>query len=240
MSTTVASMVDAKTYFERLPKELEPYFDEAYQNAFHSIMDAFNEFFNVTEAIDIKANNEHIITPEEATDIGTHGLTLILKMIDLMLKLDLPHKRQEIEQISLIFATWTMQYEGRINFLEPIVNAFAQAANSLNSKDSLFALSEIMSEVVLACSDEIKQDFDSANLYRPWRLLLINRGIVATRSNDANLMIAAFDDLIRYLPQDAPGFFEEGFAEMEEKNYPERVKQLLVDYNKTLTKLRLH
>jgi len=240
MSTTVASMLDAKAYFERLPDELEPYFDEAYQNAFHTMMDAFNEFFNVTEAIDIKASNEHVITPDEATDIGTHGLTLILKMIDLMLKLDLPNKRHEIEQISLIFATWTMQYDGKINFLEPIVNAFAQAANSLSSKKSLAALSEIMSEVVMSCSDEIKQDFDSANLYRPWRLLLINRGIVATRTNDTDLMISSFDDLIRYLPQDAPGFFEEGIAEMNEKNYPEQVKQVIVEYSHKLTKVRLH
>ncbi len=237
---TVASMLDAKKYFKQLPEELEPYFDEAYLNAFQSLMDAFIEFFNVAEAIDIKADNEHVITPDEATDIGSHGLMLILKMVDLMQKLDLPHKRQEIEQIALIFATWIMQYDGKINFLEPIVNAFAQAANSLNSKESLIALSEIMSEVTLACSDEIKQDFDSANLYRPWRLLLINRGIVATRTNKKYIMVQAFNDLMRFLPQDAPSFFKEGLDEMDEKDYPQAVKQLLIEYSNKLTKVRLH
>ncbi len=240
MSTTVASMQDAKTYFSQLPETLEPYFDDAYQQAFQSLMDSLSEFFNVTEAIDIKAQNEHLITPEEATNIGGHGLMLLLKMVDLMQKLDLPHKRQEIEQIALIFATWIMQYDGKINFLEPIVNAFAQAANSLSSKQSLIALSGIMSEVTLACSDEIKQDFDSANLYRPWRLLLINRGIVATRTNKKYIMRAAFDDLVRYLPQDAPGFFQEGLIEMDDKNYSPDVKSILQEYSRQLTAVRLH
>jgi len=240
MSTNVASMQDAKQYFERLPAELDTYFDEAYQNAFQSLMDAFSEFFNVTEAIDIKANNAQVITPDEATDIGSHGLTLILKMVDLLQTLDLPHKRQEVEQIALIFATWIMQYDGKINLLEPIVNAFAQAANSLSSKESLAALSDIMSEVVLACSEDIKQDFDSANLYRPWRLLLINRGIVSTRTYKPHLMIAAFDDLIRYLPQDASGFFAEGLIEMEDKNYPPTVKDLLQEYSLRVSTVRLH
>ncbi len=240
MSSTVASMNDAKAYFEKLPEELEPYFDEAYQNAFQSLMDAFVEFFNVTAAIDIKANNKNVITPEEATDIGSHGLTLLLKMVDLMLKLDLPHKRQEIEQIALIFATWIMQYDGKINFLEPIVNAFAQAANSLSSQSSLEALSEIMSEVVVSCSDEIKQDFDSANLYRPWRLLLINRGIVATRTYKEQFMRPAFDDLVRYLPHEASDFFKEGLLEVDDKGYPNNVKEMLDNYAGQLTKVRLH
>lgn len=240
MSATVASMHDAKEYFDRLPSELEPYFDEAYQNAFQSVMDAFNEFFNVTEAIDIKAKNEQVITADEATDIGSHGLTLILKMVDLMQKLDLPHKRQEIEQIALIFATWIMQYDGKINFLEPIVNAFAQAANSLTSKTSLIALSDIMSEVVLSCSDEIRQDFDSANVYRPWRLLLINRGIVATRTKKEHIMVTAFEDIVRFLPHDAPDFFKEGLIEAEEKNYGNMVKNLLHDYIGRINKVRLH
>jgi len=240
MSSTIASMNDAKAYFEQLPEVLEPYFDDAYRSAFESLMDAFTEFFNVTAAIDIKADNKQVITAKEATNIGGHGLTLLLKMVDLMLKLDLPHKRQEIEQIALIFATWIMQYDGKINFLEPIVNAFAQAANSLSSQKSLEALSDIMSEVVMSCSDEIKQDFDSANLYRPWRLLLINRGIVATRTYKEQFMIPAFDDLVRYLPHEAADFFKEGLLEVDDKHYPNNVRDLLSNYKQKLVTVRLH
>jgi hypothetical protein len=240
MSSVIASMNDAKEYFERLPSELESYFDERYQNEFETLMDALGEFFNITAAIDVKADNAQVIPIDEVSDIGGHGLTLILKMVDLMRQLDLSHKRQEIEQMALIFATWTMQYDGKINFLEPIVNAFAQASNSLTSQKSLEALGEIMSEVVLACSDDIKQDFDSTNLYRPWRLLLINRGIVATRTHKAPIMMTAFDDLVRYLPQEASSFFKQSLLEVDEKNYPPKVKEMLQEYNNRTIHVRLH
>ena len=40
-----------------------------------------------------------------------------------MERLDLPHRRREIEQISLVIARWPMSYKGNINYLEPVVNA---------------------------------------------------------------------------------------------------------------------
>lgn len=240
MSRTLSSMADARAYFDALPEQLDTYFDEAYQQAFQKVMDAFEEFFKLTASIDIKAKNSQVITADEATHIGSHGLTLLLKMVDLMQKLDLKHKRQEIEQISIVFATWIMQYDGKINFLEPIVNAFLHAGNILKSKESLSALSEIMGEVMMSCSDEIKQDFDSAELYRPWRLLIINRAIVATRAHNTDLMECAFDDLVRYLPHDATGFFAEGVSESGDNKYPDSVKALILKYHHGLQKVRLH
>ncbi len=133
-----------------------------------------------------------------------------------------------------------IQYDGRINILEPIVNAFAHAANSLSSKESLSALAEIMGEVTMACSDEIRYDFEVADLYRPWRLLLVNRCIVSTRTHNVDQIRSAFDDLLRYLPQDAHGFFEEAEAEMHEKRYPEPVKELIKKYLGLKTTMRLH
>lgn len=239
MKSTVASMRDARQYFKDLPEQLETYFDEAYQTAFQHLMDAFDEFFKLTTAIDIKAKSKQKIKSQEATDIGEYGLSLILKMVDLMEKLDLPNKRKEIEQITLIFATWVIQYKGRINTLEPLVNAFAHAANALNSKASLAALSEVMKEITMACNDEIKHDLESANLYRPWRLLLINRGIVAIRSSDLDLVRSAFDDLVLFLPQESKVFFKDAITESEDST-PSKVKRLILEYNQMLTEVRLH
>ena len=240
MSATLASLQDARDYFERLPKQLETYFDDAYQAAFDNIMQALKQFFDVASTIDQQAKEDHIISQREATEIGDHGFVLLLKLSDLMEKLDLPHKRQEIEQISLIFARWVIQYKGQLNHIEPIVNAFAHSANSMKEKQSLLALVELMSMVVDASADSIKHDLESSNLYRPWRLLHINRGIVATRTHDDAIMRKVFDEMMFYLPQDASSFFAEGMQEMEALDYPPNVRKLIEEYYLHPPKLNLH
>lgn len=237
---SLASLDDARAYFQQLPEQLHEYFDEAYQNAFDQVMQAMEQFFDVASTINHQASEDHVISQSEATDIGEHGFTLLLKLIDLMEKLDLPHKRKEIEQISLIFARWIIHYQGKLNHIEPIVNAFAHSANSMQDKDSLKALVELMSMVVDASSDDIKHDLDSTNLYRPWRLLHINRGIVATRTHDTEIMKKVFDEMILYLPQDATSFFSEGMEEMETEDYPPNVRQVIEEYYLHQPKIKLH
>ncbi len=236
----LASLEDARQYFQQLPAQLEEYLDDAYQNAFNQLMQAMEQFFDVTQTVNHQAAEDHRITQTEATDIGEYGFTLLLKLIDLMEKLDLPHKRKEIEQISLIFARWIIRYQGKLNHIEPIVNAFAHSANNMQEKPSLRALVELMSMVVDASSDEIKHDLDNANLYRPWRLLHINRGIVATRTHDIDLIKKVFDELILYLPQDASAFFNEGVQEMDELDYPPNVRKIIEQYHLYQPRVKLH
>ena len=236
----IASIHDVQEYFRKLPNQLEVYFDEAYQLAFNHLMVALEQFFDVVNTVDMQAKDGHVINHQEATDIGDHGFTLLLKLIDLMDKLDLPHKRQEIEQISLIFARWVIQYNGRLNHIDPIVNAFAHSANSMNEKNTLKSLVDLMNMVVDASSDDIKHDLDNNNLYRPWRLLHINRGIVATRTYDTDIMRKVFDELILYLPQEAASFFAEGMEEMDEQDYPPNVRRVIEEYYLHLPKIQLH
>ncbi len=236
----LASLEQARDYFEALPKQLQEYFDAAYQLAFDQIMQALEQFFDVTATINQQALENHPITHTEATEIGEHGFILLLKLIDLMEKLDLPHKRQEIEQISLIFARWVILHKGKLNHIEPIVNAFAQNANNLQDKKSLTTLVELMSQVIDASADDIKHDLNSNSLYRPWRLLHINRGIVATRTNDVSIMKKVFDEMILYLPQDAASFFSEGMQEMEALDYPPNVRKVIEQYYLHQPRIKLH
>jgi hypothetical protein len=238
--STLASLDDAREYFQQLPAELEQYFDEAYQNAFDDLMAAMDQFFDVAVTVNYQASEDHVISQAEATDIGEHGFTLLLKLIDLMEKLDLPHRRKEIEQISLIFARWIIRYQGRLNHIEPIVNAFAHSANNMKEKSSLRSLVDLMNMVVDASSDEIKHDLDNTNLYRPWRLLHINRGIVATRTHDTSIMKKVFDEMILYLPQDASTFFNEGMQEMDTLDYPANVRQVIEHYHLHQPQIKLH
>lgn len=240
MSNSLASLRDAREYFDHLPGQLQQYFDDAYQRAFDQLMDAMHQFFNIAETVDQQASDDHVISQAEATNIGEHGFTLLLKLIDLMEKLDLPHKRMEIEQISLIFARWIIQYNGRLNHIEPLVNAFAHSANNMHDRKSLMILAELMSMVVHASADDIKHDLDSSNLYRPWRLLHINRGIVATRTQDTSIMKKVFDELILYLPQEAPGFFVEAMQEMDALDYPPNVRRVIEEYHHSQPKVMLH
>lgn len=230
MISSIASMKDARNHLATLPAALEEYLDDAYQKALSRLMTDFDHFFDVVASINIKSKEEQVIAKQEATDIGEHGFILLLKLIDLMERLDLPHKRKEIEQVSLIFAHWVVRYNGKINHPEPVVNALAQLANLLQDKASLINLSDLMSKVVEACSLEIRQDKNESDPNRPWRLLHFNRAIVATRTHDPEIMKQAFDEMLVYLPNEAAGFFEHGMKEMDEQEYPAQVRQLIELY----------
>ena len=163
----MASLKDAKEFLNQLPAQLDEYLDDSYRQALEQLIQAFDQFFDVVASINIQARDNQVINKDEATEIGDHGLVLLLKLVDLMERLDLPHKRREIEQISLIFARWILRYGGRVNHLGLLVNAFAQLANMMQDNRSLKYLSEFMGQVVEACSEEIRQDLDKSDEYRP-------------------------------------------------------------------------
>ncbi len=110
----------------------------------------------------------------------------------------------------------------------------------MRDKTSLKSLSELMSKVVDGCSLEIKRDLDEKNQLRPWRLLHLNRGIVATRTYDLDIMKKAFDELLIYLPEEAPEFFNEGMKEMDELDYPSHVRELMEFYHSQKPEVRVH
>jgi len=240
MNDSMTSLEDARVYLNKLPSQLDEYLDASNRKALQQLIQAFDQFFNVISRIDIQADENLPITEIEATDIGDHGLVLLLKLVDLMERLELLHKRQDIEQISLIFAHWILSYGGKFNHLESLVNAFAQLANTMRDHEALKQLSILMGQVVDACSQEIKLDIDKNNKFRPWRLLHINRGIVATRTHDLEIMKTVFDELLVYLPEEASSFFDEGMREMDALDYPLHVRELIAFYQNKKPAINLH
>ncbi|MGB5455305.1 MAG: hypothetical protein WBO18_04930, partial [Gammaproteobacteria bacterium] len=81
-------------------------------------------------------------------------------------------------------------------------------------------------------SSEIRQDLDQSNPMRPWRIINLNYGIVATRSHDPALMDQAFSKLVENLPQDARAFFREGMQQMDIVGYPEEVREVVERYER--------
>jgi len=236
----MVSLKDARDYLLQLPQQLDEYLDDDYRKGLNNLLTRLEEFFNIAASINLRANENKMIEAPEATEISDYGFVLLLKLIDLMERLDLPHKRKEIEQISLVFARWTISYNGTINYLEPVVNAIAQLANLMHEKEALLALSDLIAGIVDHCSAELKKDQDDDEELRPWRLLHINRGIVATRTHDLDIMKQAFDEFLIYLPQEATGFFAEGMKEMDALDYPPHVRRVMEFYYNQTPSVSVH
>jgi len=238
---SMVSLKDAREYLLNLPRQLDEFLDDDYRKGLNALLDKFEEYFNIVASVNLRSSEDRIIDATEATEISDYGFVLLLKLIDLMERLDLPHKRKEIEQISLVFARWTISYNGTINYLEPVVNAIAQLANLMKEREALLALSELIADIVDHCSLELKKDqFGDNEEFHPWRLLHVNRGIVATRTHDLEVMKQAFDEFLIYLPQQATGFFAEGMKEMDALDYPPHVRKVMEFYFHQNPSVRVH
>jgi len=240
MKLSTVSLEEAKDFLNSLPSQLNEYLHDSERDELHQLIQVFGQFFDVITRINIQAGENRVIDENEATDIGDHGLVLLLKLAELVDRPGLPHKRREIEQISPILARWILRYGGKIGHLESLVNAFAQLANTMQEKESLVKLAGLMGQVVDGCSEKIKHDIDKSNEFRPWRLLNINRGIVATRTHDLEIMKTAFDELLVYLPEEANSFFDEAMGEMDALDYPLHVRELIAYYQLQKPVINMH
>ena len=118
-----------------------------------------------------------------------------------------------------------------IDTLEPVVDAVARVANSTREPEALESLNGIIRQIIDAVPAVIRQDLETINPGRPWRVLLLNYCIVATRSHNTALMEPAFSLLSENLPADAPRFFTEGMQQMDALNYPDPVRIVMEKYH---------
>lgn len=159
-----------------------------------------------------------------------HGLELLSQLSDVAERLGLPQSARAVERLSLPLACWLLRRGSELPHPEQVVNAAAALANSLREPDELAGLYALMSEVVNGVSPQEIHRVDDPSPARPWRVLLLNRAIVATRSHRPALMTEAFDAVIEHLPEDAPEFFREGMGQMEALNYPTPVREVMQRY----------
>lgn len=201
---------------------------------------AIDQFMTIIERVDREEGKIGPMAKDDATQLGDYGMTLIADLSAWAGQLNLPVPRQDLEIVTLAAADWIVRHDGQIRTLEPVVNALANLANRLHDPASLEPLIAMMGRVAQATANLIKQDLEKNNPGRPWRVLHLNRGIVATRTHNATLMEQVFDDLVRYLPEDAAAFFAEGMQQMEELDYPQHVRQVMNRYFDRWTRPRMH
>ncbi|MHB8534817.1 MAG: hypothetical protein ACYDBW_05160 [Sulfuricaulis sp.] len=204
------------------------------------LAEAIEQFLALIARIDQEEGETGPISSEDVTQVGDYGISLLTDLAAWSVQLNLPVPRQDLEIVTLGSADWIMRHEGQIRTLEPAVNALANFANRAHDPATLEPLILFMGRVAQASARLIKEDLEKNNPGRPWRVLHLNRGIVATRTNNPVLMEKVFEDLVRYLPEDAPAFFAEGMQQMEALNYPQPVRQVMGRYFDLWTRPRMH
>jgi len=193
---------------------------------------AMLQLFDILErnTSDAPETDDHNLNPEEINELGEYGLTLLQEMSTFAADMGLQEIAEGLEDLCFPFAVWLARQECEIKMLEPVVNALARKANHIQDAALLKQLFSYLNEIIDSISPLITQDLEKTNPMRPWRILLINRAIIATRSHDTDLMKTAFDQLLDILPEDAPRFFEEGVEQMQMVDYPDHVIEVMQNY----------
>jgi len=244
-NTLPPSLAEAVLRFQHAAAEITDTYDskkseESNQVTPGQLTEAVEQFLTIIERIDEEEGKTGPITSDDATQLGDYGMTLISDLASWATQLNLPIPRKDLEIVTLASADWIVRHDGQIRTLEPVVNALANIANHTQDRDTLEPLLNMMGRVAQAAANLFKQDHEKSNPGRPWRVLHLNRGIVATRSHNPEIMEKVFDDLVRYLPEDAADFFAEGMQQMEELNYPPHVRQVMNRYFDRWTRPRMH
>lgn len=225
-----SSVTDAKKTINALKETLKRD-DGCSDYEVFSLIDGLQQVFEKVVAVN---KRDIVLTRDEISDIGEQGLSMIDNLVYRLMKSDFDSHQFEVEQVAMFLANWVIKHKGELRNIQSVVNGLANMANQVEDKVSLLQLSTFMDQVARACSDVIQHDLDMTDPGRPWRALNMNRGIVATRTHDLDIMRDVFADLIRAIPMDAPAFFKEGMSEMVRLNYPEPVQALMQEfYNRT-------
>ena len=196
------------------------------------VMDAFRQNIQIMQRLDsdVKNNNEQDISVEEVTEIADFALNLLDEVANACASRSLQNEMVQVYRLSLPVVIWLKQYQGVLKKLDIVVNAIASYANTLQDTESLQALCILIGNVADVTDVLIKQDLEANNAMRPWRVLNLNWGIVATRTHNVELMEQVFDQLIINIPADVQQFFNEGMQQMDTVGYPKSVRSVMEKY----------
>jgi hypothetical protein len=166
----------------------------------------------------------------ELRDLAAYGVGLLGDLAACARRVGMDDEASAAEALTVPFSVLMARQGAELSALEPVVNALAALANGLSDPGDLAQLFGLMGEIVSAVTPSVAQDVGHTEPQRPWRVLLLNRAIVATRSHRPALMNVAFDAVVEHLPQEAARFFEEGMAQMDALDYPPQVRAVMERY----------
>lgn len=215
---------------------------------FHKGSDSLTQFFaeqgrsdnDMLQAFDeidqFLSNAEEISTNRDRAKVdlfNTRANELILLIDRLMVfSSKIQHKESfsYFEEFLFLFCLWFAKSNGTIIKITPIVNLIAALSNRLRDPQVLKQLLVNVEIIISAIEQSIQDDMDDRDPRRPWRVLLLNYAIIATRTHEPELMDKTFHFLIHHLPDDLKQFFTEGMGQMTALDYPVSVKEVMERY----------
>lgn len=208
-------------------------------NSPHNLLAAMDQAIDVMMRADadssvqneMSAESIGLLEEKDISQIGQYALDLLEAMVSFVQN-KTGEQNRDLLRLSLPISLWVARRGGKLSQIDMVVNSLAGYANEVKESHLLAELASVIKEVVDACDDNIKQDLEQTNMMRPWRILNLNYGIVATRSHQPELIEQAYDALVKNLPQDARGFFKEGLQQMDIVGYPDEVREVVERYNK--------
>lgn len=235
---------NANTFRDMLHRAVEPYVADD-SSADDDVNSAANLLAAMDQAIDVmvradadravqqdmSADSIGMLEEKDISQIGQYALDLLEALVAYVQD-KTGEQRRELLRLSLPLSLWVARRGGKLSHIDMVVNSLAGYANEISEPAALAELTGIIREIIDACDDDIRQDLEQTNMMRPWRVLNLNYGIVATRSHQPQLIEQAYDALVNNLPQDARGFFKEGLQQMDIVGYPDEVREVVERYNK--------
>jgi hypothetical protein len=208
-------------------------------NSPHNLLAAMDQAIDVMMRADadssvqneMSAESIGLLEEKDISQIGQYSLDLLEAMVSFVQN-KTGEQNRDLLRLSLPISLWIARRGGKLSQIDMVVNSLAGYANEVEESHLLAELAGTIKEVVDACDDNISKDLEQTNMMRPWRILNLNYGIVATRSHQPELIEQAYDALVKNLPQDARGFFKEGLQQMDIVGYPDEVREVVERYNK--------
>jgi hypothetical protein len=191
------------------------------------LLHAMEQLFDVLHPLRAPASSAG--NPErekELKTLGEHGLQLLAELARQAQSLGLGPQARALRDLCFPFALWIARNGGEFTTIEPVADAVAELANRLSEPEALGELYCLIDELLEAAAPPIGRSREGRPPL-PWRILVLNRAIVATRSHRPALMEEAFVTVAELLPEEAPGFFEEAMEQMDVVGYPEPVRAVV-------------
>ena len=210
---------------------------EAWENSAHAdideglpqrLIDAMSQLAGILRSIE-DAGELPPGTNQDVHTLGEYGLQLLSELSEIAAKLSQDEPARGLENLCLPMAVWTARHGGEIRHLEPVVNALAYFAEHGTEADFMVQLLSLTNEVYDAVSPRLIEE-NPGDLSRPWRMLVLNRAVIATRTMNPAMIEPVFDSIVEHLPDDAARFFEEGMEQMDVVGYPQPVRDIMNRY----------
>ncbi len=200
------------------------------------LAEALEQMFALFDHLDRRHGDAAALPDEDPSRLGEQALSCLA---DLELWADRLGERRTaplLGELAIEAAEWTARHGGVVRVLEPVVNALAAQANTLTASDRLAGLCERMGRIIDAVDPALRADAAAAGTFPPWRILLFNHAIVATRTQDPERMERAFNLLGALLPQDCPAFFEEALQQSQKPAYGDAVREAVRRHHQRWTR----